>query len=377
MKKTTLFLMTISAALVLGGCKNGEKETEPVTTEAVTEAITETEPVTQPPTTEAPTEPERESSMDRTRALKGLVVSSGTDTLTIQTERGKVLEFSTAGADIQLANGIQTGGNVTVMYKGTIAGDDTSGVRVLMIVDLAAGETPVTEGEPMTEAEVADPNAGSGTIGGTITDLNVNRLVITADDGTDYYFLMAGTQVNLVNGFQKGNYVTVQYTGDIHGPDLVQADSVADNDPSMGDASVTAGPSAGGEYSYISGTLVDCGVGTTTITADDGTELTFDTTKATCCYTNGVVVGNYITLEYMGERNDSDTTGVMVTAVYDYTEDNAGDSTADASGTPDAEGAVSQTDAAPEAGAAPEDGAAADAGAAEPDVPSVDDGAVA
>lgn len=351
MKRVTLLCMALAAALSLSACKKTPKETEPQTTEA---PVTETERMTEPPATEPPTtEPPREDSMDKTRSLKGLVVSSGTDTLTIQTERGKQLDFSTAGADIQITGGIQQGGNVTILYKGAINGTDTSGARVLMIVDLAAGETPVTEGEPMTEGAEADPDAGAGTLEGTISELNADRIVILANDGDSYYFSLYETDINLVNGVKEGNYVTVEYNGDIHGPDIVAATSLRDNDPAAGDEAVKAGPTPTGEHSYLNGTIVDCSTASMTIYTDDEQELTIDISDATQCYIYGITAGNYVTIEYTGSLDNGDA---KATAVYDYTEDDgaAGENGADA-------GAAGENGA--DAGAADEGGAdAGDAG---------------
>ena len=118
MKKRSFIIAALLACVIFTGCGKKAAETEAPTevqTEAVTtEAVTETEPVT-----EAQTEPEteKEDSMNRTRSLKGLVVSSDASQLTIQTERGKQLKFSLTGADIQVNGGIAAGNNLTVLYK--------------------------------------------------------------------------------------------------------------------------------------------------------------------------------------------------------------------------------------------------------------------
>ena len=320
MKRFSLFFAAMLAAFALTGCKSTPKETEPVTTEApVTEAPTEK--VTEAPVTEAPTEAQtEEDSMNKTRSLKGLVKASGQNSLTIQTERGKELVFDTTGADIQIANGIQVGNNVTILYKGKIKDTDTSAAKVLMLVDLAAGETPVTEGEPMTEAEEADPNAGAGSMGGSIVDVNMDRLVILADDGDSYYFSMYEADTKLVNGLRADNYVTVEYNGDVHGPDLVAALAVYDTDPSSEQVTRISGPTPEGEHTYINGVLDDCTLGTVTITTDDGDQLTFNVADATFAYTNGISNGNYITLECELMEDGADPTQAKVLAVYDYSE---------------------------------------------------------
>lgn len=320
MKRVSLFLAAMLAAAALSGCKSEPKETEPVTTEApVTEAPTEVQ--TEVQTTEAQTEPQtEEDSMNKTRSLKGLVKSSAENSLTIQTERGKELTFDTTGADIQLASGIQEGNNVTILYKGKVQDTDTSEAKVLMIQELAAGETPVTEGELMTEAEEADPDAGAGTIGGSIADVNINRLVILADDGNSYYFSMYGADTKLVNGLQMDNYVTVEYYGDIYGPDLVSATAVYDTDPSSAKVQAITGPTQEGEHTYVNGVLDDCTLGTVTITTDDGDQLTFNIADATCAYSNGIEEGNYITLECELMADGIDAASAKVLAVYDYSE---------------------------------------------------------
>ncbi len=373
MKKMTFFLAVFSAAaIMLTGCKKQQAETEPVTTEAPVE----TEAPTEAPTTEAPTETEKEDSMNRTRELKGLVKASDNTSLTIQTERGKELTFSITGADIQVTNGIQTGNNVNILYKGKINGTDTASARVLMVKDLAASETPVTEGELMTEAEEADPNAGAGTLGGTIEDLSADRIVVLADDGDSYYFSMYGANINLVNGTKQDNYVTVEYNGDIYGPDLVPTTSITDNSAAGGETAVAPGAPAG-DYSYVSGTIEDCGVNTITISDEEGVTLTISTSDATYYLENGIVSGSYVTIAYTGTLSGTDTTAVQAVAVYDTLGSTANDGTGaaadDGAGADDAAGADDSAAADDAAGTDGGAGMAADDGAGADD--SVDIGA--
>ena len=314
-KKLMLCLLALTVTVSVAGCKKKVVETEPPT-ETETETQTETQ-------TQKPTETEKEDSMNKTRKLKGLVKASDANSLTIQTERGKELKFTTTGADIQLTNGITTGSTVTVMYKGEIVDTDTTNAKVLMVVDLEASETPVTEGEEMTEAETSDPDAGSGTLTGSVYDINTDRIVVLSDDGELYYFTISTAKMDLTNGLQEGNYVTVAYTGDIYGPELVTADSITDDNEGTSAAAVTTSGA-----SYISGTLEECSTSTTTIISDDGETLSFDTSDAAVSYASGVAYGSYITIAYTGTLNGSDTTGVKVVEVSDYT-DSTADTTAD------------------------------------------------
>ena len=324
MKKRSFIIAALLACVIFTGCGKKAAETEAPTevqTEAVTtEAVTETEPVT-----EAQTEPEteKEDSMNRTRSLKGLVVSSDASQLTIQTERGKQLKFSLTGADIQVAGGIAAGNNVTVLYKGSIEGTETANAKVLMVKDLAQGETPVTEGELMTEAEEANPEAGEGTLEGTISDINAERIVILANDGESYYFSISEADMNLKNGTQVGNYVTVSYHGDIYGPDLVTATAITDAQEASDKAPY--GGSEGEDYSYIGGSMVDCGPTTLTIMTENEEEITLDTSSARLVYRSGLNYGTYVIAEYQGD----DPTTAKMTAVYDYTGESSSDSSED------------------------------------------------
>ena len=327
MKKRSFMIAALLACMVFTGCGKKAAETEAPTeapTEAVTtEAVTETEKVTEPQT-EAETE--KEDSMNRTRSLKGLVVSSDQSKLTIQTERGKKLEFSLTGADIQVTGGISAGGNVTVLYKGSIEDTDTTNAKVLMVKDLASGETPVTEGELMTEGEEANPEAGAGTLEGTISDINAERVVILSNDGDSYYFSIADADMNLKNGTQVGNYVTVSYNGDIYGPDLVTATAITDAQEESD--KVPYGGSEGENYSYIGGSMVDCSPTTLTIMTENEEEITLDTSNARLVYRSGLNYGTYVFAEYQGD----DPTTAKVTAVYDYTgesDSSSSDSSAD------------------------------------------------
>lgn len=326
MKKRSFIIPALLACIIFTGCGKKAAETEAPTeapTEAVTtEAVTETEKVTEPQTE---TETEKEDSMNRTRSLKGLVVSSDASQLTIQTERGKQLQFSLTGADIQVTGGIAAGNNVTVLYKGSVEDTDTSNAKVLMVKDLAQGETPVTEGEPMTEAEEANPEAGAGTLEGTISDINAERIVILSNDGDSYYFSIADADMNLKNGTQVGNYVTVSYNGDIYGPDLVTATAITDAQDEAD--KVPYGGSDGEDYSYIGGSMVDCSPTSLTIMTENEEEITLDTSSARLVYRSGLNYGTYVIAEYQGD----DPSTAKMTAVYDYTGESDSDGASDGS----------------------------------------------
>lgn len=357
MKKKSFIIPALLACVIFTGCGKKAAETEAPTeapTEAVTtEAQTETETQTEAQTE---TETEKEDSMNRTRSLKGLVVSSDASKLTIQTERGKKLEFNLTGADIQVTGGITAGSNVTVLYKGSVEDTDTSNAKVLMVKNLADGETPVTEGEQMTEAEEANPEAGAGTLEGTIADINAERIVILANDGDSYYFSIYEADMNLKNGTQVGNYVTVSYNGDIYGPDLVDATAITDAQEETD--KVPYGGSEGEDYSYIGGSMTNCSPTTITIMTENEEELTLDTSSARLVYRSGLNYGTYVIAEYQGD----DPTTAKMTAVYDYTGESTSDGSEDQQAASDEtvdenQEEVPQEDAAPQEEAVQEEAA--------------------
>ena len=196
----------------------------------------------------------------------------------------------------------------------------------------------------MTEAEEADPNAGAGTLGGTISDLSADRIVVLSDDGDSYYFSMYGADINLVNGMQAGNYVTVEYNGDIYGPDIVPATSISDNSAANGETAIT-------------------------ITDDEGVTLSIDTAGATWYLTDGIASGAYVTIAYTGTLSGTDTTGVKGVAVYDT----AG-STGNADTTAD-DGTMADDGTVADDGMVTDDGAVSDDGVITDDGAGADDGA--
>ncbi|MEG1497218.1 MAG: hypothetical protein RR385_07550, partial [Clostridiales bacterium] len=65
----------------------------------------------------------------------------------------------------------------------------------------------------------------------------------------------------------------------------------------------------------INGSVVDATMNNTVIKTDDGTELAFTTSDAEHHYTNGIQVGNAVSITYTGTINGTDTSGVTVISV--------------------------------------------------------------
>lgn len=328
MKRISLFFAALLVTVSLAGCGDKEKETEPQTL-AVTEAPTTKQTETQTQTTE----PQTESSTDKTRELNGLVTGVTADSVDIQTARGKKLTFSTTGAQMQTTAELKAGSQITILYKGKVVDTDTSGAKVSGIKDMDASAEKITEGEPVV-AETADPNATGGTLNGTISEITGERIVILGDDGDSYYFTHDKCKMVLGNGIQDTNYVSVKFTGDVYGPEIVPAVEITDNTTNSAPQTENS--------TKVTGTITDVTMNTLSISADDGQELSFTITGVPVNITGGLMIGETVGINYTGDVSSAKVTSIT---------DTSGGSTNTDAGSSNAESnASSESNAATEAG---------------------------
>ncbi|WP_044294191.1 lipoprotein [Robinsoniella peoriensis] len=328
MKRISLFFAALLVTVSLAGCGDKEKETEPQTL-AVTEAPTTKQTETQTQTTE----PQTESSTDKTRELNGLVTGVTADSVDIQTARGKKLTFSTTGAQMQTTAELKAGSQITILYKGKVVDTDTSGAKVSGIKDMDASAEKITEGEPVV-AETADPNATGGTLNGTISEITGERIVILGDDGDSYYFTHDKCKMVLGNGIQDTNYVSVKFTGDVYGPEIVPAVEITDNTTNSAPQTENS--------TKVTGTITDVTMSTLSISADDGQELSFTITGVPINITGGLMIGETVGINYTGDVSSAKVTSIT---------DTSGGSTNTDAGSSNAESnASSESNAATEAG---------------------------
>ncbi|WP_394925654.1 hypothetical protein [uncultured Robinsoniella sp.] len=336
MKRISLFFAALLVTVSLAGCGDKNKETEPQTlamTEAPTSAQTETQTQT--------TEPQTESSTDKTKELNGLVTGVTADSVDIQTARGKKLTFTTTGAQVQTTAELKAGSQITILYKGKVVDADTSGAKVSGIKDMDASAEKITEGEQIV-SETADPNATGGTLNGTISDITGERVVILGNDGDSYYFTHDKCKMVLGNGIQDTNYVTVKFTGDVYGPDIVPAVEITDNTTNSAPQTENS--------TKVTGTITGVTMSTLSISTDDGQELTFTITGVPVNITGGLMIGETVGINYTG-----DVSSAKVTSITDTT----GGSTSTDIGNNNAE---TNANASSETNASTESNASSDAG---------------
>mgnify|MGYP000470754820 CR=1 FL=1 len=299
MKRISLFFAALLVTVSLAGCGDKDKETEPQTL-AVTEAPTTKQTETQTQTTE----PQTESSTDKTRELNGLVTGVTADSVDIQTARGKKLTFTTTGAQVQTTAELKAGSQITILYKGKVVDTDTSGAKVSGIKDMDASAEKITEGEPVV-AETADPNATGGTLNGTISEITGDRIVILGDDGDSYYFTHDKCKMVLGHGIQDTNYVSVKFTGDVYGPDIVPAVEITDNKTNSAPQTENS--------TKVTGTITDVTMSTLSISADDGQELTFNISGVPVNITGGLMIGETVGINYTGDVSSAKVTSITDT----------------------------------------------------------------
>lgn len=299
MKRISLFFAALLVTVSLAGCGDKDKETEPQTL-AVTEAPTTKQTETQTQTTE----PQTESSTDKTRELNGLVTGVTADSVDIQTARGKKLTFTTTGAQVQTTAELKAGSQITILYKGKVVDTDTSGAKVSGIKDMDASAEKITEGEPVV-AETADPNATGGTLNGTISEITGDRIVILGDDGDSYYFTHDKCKMVLGNGIQDTNYVSVKFTGDVYGPEIVPAVEITDNKTNSAPQTENS--------TKVTGTITDVTMSTLSISADDGQELTFNISGVPVNITGGLMIGETVGINYTGDVSSAKVTSITDT----------------------------------------------------------------
>lgn len=295
-------LIAVLSAALLAGCGGKEEETETETT------TSETHPV-------------ESRDLD---AKVGQVVSLNNGALIMNTSDGTTLEFDISGVNKVNRESIMAGNTVAVVYSGVVTGTDTSGATVELVIAMSdSGASGSGDGGQLSGSE--------SRISGTVIEyIEGSRLVIEGSaDGEYYYFSAENAVVSNAADIEEGDMVTVVYTGDLEGDDLVPAErinvsssadsltggasgNVSDNNDSESDSSGSSLSSSGTDK--ISGTIVSASMNTVTIRTSSGTRYTFSTIDADMSSAEGLFEGTAVTLYYTGDLSEGAET-VTVTSV--------------------------------------------------------------
>lgn len=298
-KLVCISLVAVLSTALLAGCGGKEKETE-------SETVAETK---------APESPELD-------ACVGQVISLKSGQLMMETDDGKTLQFDVSGVNKVNRESITTGNIVAVVYSGAVVGTETDGVMVELVVALDSGGAFGDEASGLS----SDRSQITGTVVEYIED---TKLVIeSSGDGEYYYFSAENAVISNSVDIEEGDTVTVAYTGDLEGDELVPAtritvsasgsstsgngtssSSLPENNTSGGS---TSGSSIGGDT--ISGTVVASSMNTVTIRTSGGTRYTFSTIDAEMDSAESLKEGISVTLRYTGDLSEGAET-VTVTSI--------------------------------------------------------------
>ncbi|MEG1822398.1 MAG: hypothetical protein RR233_05725 [Clostridiales bacterium] len=289
-------------------------------------------------------------------SIEGKVVDASMNTLAMKTADGTELVFTTTYAELHYKNGILVGNDVIVKYKGKIDGTDTSKVNVVSVYDFAANV-------------VHEVKSDVHNIVGIVTEAANQSITIKDENGDVFTFNTDKAKKYVKNGIEIGNTVTIKYQGSLTTANSIKLKviSITDGDanaaanvdrnsnPSTkgntgdtgnkgntgdtgnkgntgdtgntgnqgntgdngGNTGGTDTPKPDNSPKTINGSVVDATMNNTVIKTDDGTELAFTTGDAEHHYTNGIQVGNAVSITYTGTINGTDTSGVTVISVTD------------------------------------------------------------
>lgn len=306
MKKKTLSL--IIAGLIVLSCVACSKKEATDTKGSTTTAQTKTDNTTKTTTLEV-------------NEIVGVVTDASINTISIKTNDGVALTFSTIGAEMDIANGIKEGNWVKINYTGTINGNDASQTSVLLLVDK---DKNIKKEQKKVEIKDVDETVYA-TAGVHIRNSYSNNAKILGS-------LPKGSSIKR-NGTCDNGWSRVEYNGKdayIYGEYLTTTAPAPAAEPKKTDGSTPssihkdpdkgAGPTgtdSGSDTpapstSVMKGIVVSASANVLRIDSD-GTDYSFDISNAAHKYKNGIQIGNEVTVTYTGDASN----GPIATAVED------------------------------------------------------------
>lgn len=259
------------------------------------------------------------------KKLTGTLVDATMNAITLAVDKEEYV-FATEGAEMKVLDGLVVGNTIEVTYTGELNGTDTSGITVVRIVDGAVNtvEQAASSSQAQSNVKITETNesvwataglnvrSGPDTdykrIGGVKTGAEVKRTGVT-DNGWSR-ILYDGKEA-----YAYSEYLTTKQPA---APAATPAPGTSAPAPSP---APTPAPHPEHTYAEISGTVVDASMSTITIDTGAGS-YTFNIEGAAHDYKNGLAVGNWVTIQFTGALNGTDTSGVTVLCVTDL-DDNA------------------------------------------------------
>lgn len=283
------------------------------------------------------------------KTIEGTIYSIGDDegTITVKNADGDYLTFDITKAERHYKNGIKKGNEVVVKYTGSIDGDDTSKAHAHVVID--EDENKVKQEETTTVTACNDTVYTTAAVNVRAGSSSATKSLSVVKKGTK--FTRTGT---LSNGWsrvaykKKDCYIATQYlTTKDPGESAKETESTKSTKTTKAtettkatksttkattkstteattnatteattESEATSGTTETEEVteapakSEIEGEVVSVTTDEITIKTDSNEELTFKTTEATIDIPSGKLVGSKVEIEYNGEINGTDTSGV-------------------------------------------------------------------
>ena len=187
-------------------------------------------------------------------------------------------------------------------------------IAALLLAMTGCAQQPQEPEQAELSPEIVETVVTPVDMSGTLVSFVGSSLTITNEqDSNDYTFDVSQAEVSAKN-MVAGDEIVVFYTGEIAGTDTAAVTVVKVED--LGGAPTQQ------EEHEVAGNLVYIGENTITIQLNDGTQLTFNSTNCEHDFKNGLKEGNWVSVNYLGELNGSDASGVKVLKITDD-DDNA------------------------------------------------------
>ena len=226
---------------------------------------------------------------------------------------------------------IDTGNPVSVVYYGDVLDDgDTSEVMVELIIGMdkdtvssfVPGEENKGSDDDDDDEDSKSSNSASKMTGIVIEYTEGGKLILeNEEDGIYYYFETEGARVKDPDAIVPGEEITVDYTGDVYGNEIVSASKLTlksedsgkdekteedeetdEEDEEETDRKKKGSASVKGES--ITGKIKTMTQNTVTIETESGTRYKFSIMDAEIEPDNGLKKGMEITLYYDGDLED-------------------------------------------------------------------------
>lgn len=278
-----------------------------------------------------------EPTAPKEQEIVGTLETYSANSLTLKTNDGKQYSFSIVGAKQEYRNGIEPGNWIHITYTGTINGADTSGVKVVKITDDEANTKEEKAkvnikdvNEKVWATAVVNIRDNYSTDANVLGSLKVNdELTRTGDCDNGW----SRVDYNGNTAYVYAKYLTTtapaaptQPAAPVSNPQPSQpaqqtkpADSgessntgstegTTENTGSTEGTTENTGSTEGttdAPQQTATGFVTDLGVDGVLVIDVDGTDYTFNITNAQQNYANGILVGNEVTVTYVGDLSDS------------------------------------------------------------------------